>query len=163
MTALEKRKTDQLSEAVERLGTQSQRGRWTVGVMSRAEAIYLIWKNVFHPLVKAGFRPLPARDLHLPVVAPDEREYTRVQVPGTLLTDSQWKKAERISAIMDGATCDFYTEKYDSVRIEKGDFDELSIMRIRKIVGEYVMACDIVLPTCKRANRRWLPYFITHW
>lgn len=72
--AMHARKSAQLTEVVERRGSDTQKARWKEGLMPRAEAIQLAWEEQVEPIKQAGFTVIPTESY--PVEPCDEQQCT---------------------------------------------------------------------------------------
>jgi hypothetical protein len=107
-------KYSQMSDAVNRLGTPTQRARWAEGVIPNSEAIGLIEAEALKPLTDAGYEVLPSDEYHLD---PGTDEYgDDVDVEETekrTLTNAQYEAAKKIRDLMPGWKCGYYQQYYD--------------------------------------------------
>jgi hypothetical protein len=136
---IESRKLAQLSEAVARLGTATQKARWVAGVMARSEVIDLIRADVFAAI---GADALPSGEYHLPA---ENDEYganiEHSESDKKTLTDAQFGRVQKILALVPGATATYHHEYYK----DHDDIDTLDIARLKKTVGEYAFSVDVIL------------------
>jgi hypothetical protein len=132
---LEQRKLAQLTEAVNRLGTESQKERWAAGVMERAEALNLLWQEIVAPLLAAGLEPLK-NEPHIPDSYESEK---------STLTDEQWVVAKKAIAALPGASAEYY-HQYQDYHDDDAEDDSLDLIRLTmRVVGEYDFECDVIL------------------
>ena len=133
------RKLAQLGEAVERLGTDLQRKKWSAGLMPRREAIDLLWHEAFAPL---GERALDAEAWHIPKIDADEYEEApdREEGPKSTLSDSEFEAAQAAIALIPGCTAEYVHQYYSDGRAGGHVYARLSV-----VCGEYTLQADVEL------------------
>src|SRR5690554_4092268 len=129
------RKVAQLSEAVKRFGSDSQKERWEADVMPRREVLDLIWNRWVEPLHNAGLEPLH-NAWHIAGYEDDFSESKK-----ETLTDSQWAIVKKVKAVMPEAELEYYHQYSDDEDVQGCD-----LIRISQKIGEYDFECDIVFP-----------------
>lgn len=132
------RKVAQLSEAVKRFGSETQKERWDADVMPRREVLNLIWDNWVESLRKTGLEPR-LNEWHIAGYDDDDSDLN--ESAKETLTDSQWAIVKKVKAVMPEAELEYYHQYSDDEDIQGCD-----LIRISQKIGEYDFECDIVFP-----------------
>lgn len=137
------RKKQQLTEAVNRLGTDLQKKKWEAGLMARAEVLGLLWNEAFAPLEDAEISSYKTNEyVHNQVGAEYHDAYWK-QDKKTTLTDLEFESLQKAISLITPDKYEIYTE-YD--KNEDDDHDErITLARLYKTVGEYTLECDIII------------------
>jgi hypothetical protein len=130
--AEDEEKLNQLTDVVNRIGSDLQREKWAAGLMAREEVIEMMRNEVFPD----GY--LPADEYHLEKI----EGTTRCETKKETLTDEQFAKAKEIINLIQGVTATYHHEYYGDNDNYPETFD---IMRIRKVVGKYTLEADYIL------------------
>ncbi|MCK9570161.1 hypothetical protein M0R72_14550 [Candidatus Pacearchaeota archaeon] len=136
--AVKARKYAQLTEAVQRLGTEEQRDRWSEGLMSPREAVALIEQEALAPLA----------DYTLPILASGG-----VGGPGSLYTSILYLRADEYTALrtiktaLPTATIRLYRVSEDVTDDDDGTLMKFrwTVAEVQMTVGEIEIIRDVVL------------------
>lgn len=134
----ERKKLTQLTEAVKRFGSASQKERWEADVMPRREVLDLIWDNWVESLRKTGLEPR-LNEWHIAGYDDDDSDLN--ESTKETLTDSQWAIVKKVKAVMSEADLEYYHQYSDDEDVQGCD-----LVRISQKIGEYDFECDIVFP-----------------
>lgn len=141
IAAKTQKKHNQLGDAVDRRGTDTQKERWSAGVMPVKEAIDLIFSEVTLPLTLAGMETLPSTQYHV-----GDSDWDQDETEKRTLSDEEWVASKKIkSTLGDGWT--FSTWKQTAKSPEDWDNDDrevrtVVILRCAKMVGEIAVSFD---------------------
>jgi hypothetical protein len=130
---------------VNRLGTETQKERWTAGVMPIKEAIALIIAETVKPLTDAGIETMDPTEYHI-----GDADWDQDETEKRTLNDSEWTQAKKIKTILgDGWTYCYWIQTAKS--FEPDDYDEegerttkrMVLIRCAKRVGEIEVSVDV--------------------
>jgi hypothetical protein len=134
----EERKHKQLTEAINKVGTETQKQRWSEDVMPMAEAIYILKTAECESLLKTPLVVyLDTSKYHLPeiddVVCKESEKRT--------LNDSQFREAKKVRGLMPSWEYEYFVQYYDD-----SEYDEKRVyIRLSKKVGEFDLDCDVLI------------------
>jgi hypothetical protein len=131
-TQIEGRKIAQLTDAVERLGTELQQKKWAEKSMRRDEILGLIETETFAPLIANGCTILNSEKYHIDGDDLDENEKTT-------LTDEQFANALKIRELVPDAKFSYFVQNDAS----DSDSKKFYVIRLKKTVGEYNFKVDV--------------------
>jgi hypothetical protein len=132
----EERKHNQLTEIVNKYGTDLQKRKWEKGMMKHKEAIHLLWINTF---IKGN--PLPINIWKLEGDSLRHQEYKIEEI-----SDDEFRAYEKITAMYP----DFSAQLMGEIGYDIGyDNDEYTFkrhfVRLSKKIGEYEIEADFIL------------------
>jgi len=130
----DERKLDQLTDAVNSLGSPSQRERWAAGVMPRNEALGLIWRGpqFAEKLIAGGYEPM-FNEIHGACDSASQKH---------TITDEQWAEVKKLMALMPEGTITSYWHQYVEGDDEAETYD---LVRFTRLIGEYKLEADVIL------------------
>jgi hypothetical protein len=137
---IERNKLQQLSYAVEALGTDSQKERWAAGVMPRSEALGLIRSEWLAPLCHAGIDPLH-NAYHLEESSEYGQEIEIEESEKMTLTDEQWAVVKKCCAALPDAQAKYYHQHQTDV----DEPESCDLVRLTQKIGEYTLECDVII------------------
>jgi hypothetical protein len=130
--AAEERKHNQLTEIVNKYGTDLQKRKWEKGMMERKEAIHLLWINTF---TKGD--PKPNNEWKLEGDSLRHQEYKNEEI-----SDDEFRAYEKIIAMYPDSSAQLMREiGYDDDEY----IFECNFVRLSKKIGEYEIEADFLL------------------
>jgi hypothetical protein len=133
--AAEERKHNQLTEIVNKYGTDLQKRKWEKGMMERKEAIHLLWINTF---IKGN--PLPINVWK----SEDEEDLRHKEGEIEKISDDEFKTYEEIMTLYP----DFSGQLMREIAYYDDDDEytfECHFVRLSKKIGEYEIKADFLL------------------
>ena len=145
--AIEARKTAQLADAVNRLGTDNQKARWAEGVLPNREAIELIEDEQFAELCKSGV-VFKNNSYHYENIGvnPQEDTLEEEETEKRTLTAEQFDQVQAAIKCWPGCDVEYYKQTFKWEEAYETHKRSLSLARLSKQVEELFITCDIILP-----------------
>jgi hypothetical protein len=140
---MDMKKYHQLSDYVQRIGTETQKLRWAEHVMPVAEAISLVITEATAPLTAAGYVVLSSEDYHLSPDEEDEAGNTPdvSESDKKTLTDEQFLSAKKIRDLMAGWDYAYYSQHYQ----QDDETISATYIRLCKKIGMLAISIDVAI------------------
>lgn len=130
----EKKKIEQLTDAVTRLGSDSQKERWAAHVMPRSEILDLLWAEWIKPVAEL---PLLATKCgpHFEGAWESDKQ---------TLSDNEWDDAKHLYDLFPGATITYH-HQYDQYELSINHPRVCDLIRLMQHIGMYDFGADVII------------------
>lgn len=144
---LDIKKLEQLTDVVNRLGTDTQKAKWSSGLMKRSEALDLLWSETFWlPLDKIELSAYKNNEWVLIQVCGEEK-YGRDNFEEksiSTLSDIEFENFTKAKNVLGECSREFFVQSYDWDGNED-NCEIITIVRFTKTIGNYDLIADVII------------------